>query len=686
MSNFDVVKRAVAAQWNRIQKHSLFRVDINRDELWSTYLTSFPPGANPILRERTEHDCSACRSFIRTVGDVVAVIDGEVVSLWDVEISETRPMYGPVCAALSALVKSKPIIEPFLHYESVAGIDRTFEQRTDADKSVKTWTHFFVNIDRRFVMKKADIPTSLSEKRSSHDVFLRSLHEISDEAIETVLDLIAQNSLYRGAEHKELVDQFRQVKARFTKLPDERSQDLFAWTSEAWGALARIRNTVIGTLLVDLSEGKDLEDAVRSFEAKVAPTNYKRPSALVTPSMIAKAKEKINELGLMSALDRRYATIRDISVENVLFADRAARKAIAGDVFDDLVRSGAVKIPAKNLDKVEEIPIDRFIADVLPRIDSLEVLFENRHAGNLVSLIAPMDPTALPLFKWDNGFSWSYAGELADAIKERVKRAGGNVTGDLCCRLAWRNYDDLDLHMVEPTRYHIFYGNRSTTSTSGGRLDVDMNVIPTTREPVENIFYASRSTMLDGEYHLYVHQYNARESNDVGFEVEMDYLGTVYRFTYEKPIRTGSQVTVARFHYSRKNGLEILESLPSSQATRTLWNLPTQTYHRVSTLMMSPNYWQRGDNDPSGASGIGNRHFFFMIDGARNDGSARGFFNEFLKEDLTPHRKVFEIVGAKMRPENTEDQLSGLGFSSTRHDTVICRVKGSFTRTLKIVF
>ena len=62
----------------------------------------------------------------------------------------------------------------------------------------------------------------------------------------------------------------------------------------------------------------------------------------------------------------------------------------------------------------------------------------------------PVDPMAKTMFKWPNNFSWSYAGELADSIKERVKRAGGAVDGDLRCSLSWFNYDDLDLHLIEP--------------------------------------------------------------------------------------------------------------------------------------------------------------------------------------------------------------------------------------------
>ena len=84
-------------------------------------------------------------------------------------------------------------------------------------------------------------------------------------------------------------------------------------------------------------------------------------------------------------------------------------------------------------------------------------------------------PLAPSLFTWENRFSWSYAGDFADAIKERVRKVGGNITGDVCCRLAWSNYDDLDLHMWEPGNYHIYYGNKGHRSPNGGMLDVDAN-------------------------------------------------------------------------------------------------------------------------------------------------------------------------------------------------------------------
>ena len=44
------------------------------------------------------------------------------------------------------------------------------------------------------------------------------------------------------------------------------------------------------------------------------------------------------------------------------------------------------------------------------------------------------------------------------------------------------------------------------------------------------------------------------------------------------------------------------------------------------------------------------------------------------------------MVGAKMRTEGTEHQLSGLGFSSTQRANILCRVSGSFNRIIKITF
>ena len=82
--------------------------------------------------------------------------------------------------------------------------------------------------------------------------------------------------------------------------------------------------------------------------------------------------------------------------------------------------------------------------------------------------------------------------------------------------------------------------------------------------------------------------------------------------------------------------------------------------------MKSPNYWDE--------NAVGNKHWFFILEGCKNDLPARGIYNEFLNSKFETHRKVFEVLGDRTKCQPTDDQLSGVGFSSTKGDSVIVKV------------
>ncbi len=666
---FNDLKVVVDKQFKSMSDNSLFRTNVDKDKLWDTYLESFPEGTNPVFRERTEYDCQCCRQFIRACGDIVAVIDGELVSIWDVEIGG---QYQPVVDALSKFVKSENIADAFLHYEKKLGTDRSVQLLEDGE--TLTWKHFYYELPKKYVKDKKNIGTKLSDLRSNKEVFKRGLEEITLESVETVIELIEQDSIYRGVEHKPIIDLFLEQKNIYDAIDNEKEKDNYCWSSSlAIGGASKIKNTVIGTLLSDISDGVELDKAVKKFESKVAPTNYKRSSALITKSMIDNAQKKVEELGIGEALQRRYAVVEDITINNVLFADRSIKRSM--NVFDELKESTKDKVP--NLKKVEEVGIQAFIDDILPKADSIELFLDNTHINNLMSLVAPTDPEAKNIFKWDNNFSWSYNGEVTDSIKERVKKAGGSVTGDLRCSLSWFNHDDLDVHLIEPSKNEISYSNKGPAYRSGGRLDVDMNAGGRmSRTAVENITFPKKKNMDEGKYKVFVHQYQKRETSNVGFDFEIEFGGTIYSFHYDKAV--SNNVIVAEFDYTHKDGIKITKSLPSTVASKEVWNLSTQKFQKVSMIMHSPNYW---DNHKTG-----NKHWFFILDKCKNDKQTRGFYNEFLNTDLTSHRKVFEVLSSKMKTEKCDNQLSGIGFSSTQKNSILCRVAGAFSRTIKINF
>jgi hypothetical protein len=95
-------------------------------------------------------------------------------------------------------------------------------------------------------------------------------------------------------------------------------------------------------------------------------------------------------------------------------------------------------------------------------------------------------------------------------VSVRLAEAGAK-TGDPQISLSWENYNDLDLHCVEPGGFEIFFKNRR--SQSGGELDVDMNVQPESNRPVENIYYDPR-TAPRGEYAVYVNHYHNHGGRD----------------------------------------------------------------------------------------------------------------------------------------------------------------------------
>lgn len=641
----------------------IYQVEMDRNELYDAYQVAFPEGTNEIYKTNRVHECSTCKSFIRNIGTAVTINDNcEITTVWDVNVEDEYQVV--VDALISALVKSKPIKTIFMKAEKRYGEKFTNALIGDT-KEVTRFYHLFADIPNKLFSEYPRSEQGAFER--GKELFSRALIEISDTACEVVLELITESNLYRGTEFKSQVKSFKQLKATYDDLTTEREKELFKWT-KAGARGAQIRNSVIGSLLLDISEGKELDLAVRQYESKVAPQNYRRTSAPISQGMVKEAMKKIQALDLEDALQRRHSSIDDIAITDVLFADRTVSNRMKGFVekLKESLMSEAKK-SVSSYDNCNEVELDEFVSDILPRVDQLEVLVDTKHQNNFVSLVSPEDPSSKGLFRWNNNFSWSYNGEVADSIKENVKKAGGNVNGVLRFSIQWNedgnNENDLDAHCREPKGNLIHYPNAGTRHKSSGMLDVDI-INPNGKVAVENIIYTNASRMPEGDYTFLIHNYSHRGGR--GFSAQVEFDNKIFEFSSDMNLGNKKKVVVAVVNYSKVHGFRMVKSLPNSRSSKEIWGVTTGKFVKVSSVMHSPNYW--------GGQDEGNKHTFFMLDKCKNPNDIRGIYNEFLRTELVPHRKVFEVLASKTKCPFSNEQLSGLGFSSTRRDELVCKV------------
>lgn len=663
-------------RYNELAQGELFTVGAPGEDIFAYYLSVFPEGSNPIYKTHTEHDCSCCKQFVRHLGRVVQIGDaGNIRTVWQIEGLESP--YREVAELMDAYVGLLPITGIFRTKERAYGTEHTSQLLED--KTVKRWDHFHGKVGDLHYSPNPEEARGVFN--AAVQVFRRGLVELKPDALQQVVDLIGDKALYRGEEHLGAVEGFMALQRNWQL--SEKSE-IFVMRN-ALRAASRFRNTVIGTLVQDLSEGVDIERAVKSFETKVAPTNYKRTTSLITPRMVQDAMATITELGLEPALHRRLARLSDISVNNVLWVDRSVKPKMKEGGIAELLMASALMTP-KETNGATDIGIDEFMQRVVPGATGMEVLLKNRHQGNLMTLTAPVDEGMQPqLFRWPNQFAWSYSGNIADSeMRKAVASRGGRVDGVFRFSHSW-NYDKrnaslMDLHVFmpgHPTREdgcHDGYGNTERVGwnhrnhpASGGVQDVDYTpAAPVGYVPVENITFPDLGRMKAGDYVCKIHNWQHRPPTDAGVRAEIEFEGQVFEYEIKRPMKHKEWITVAVVTL-RDGHFYIEHKLPSSTSSQPAWGLKTEQFAKVSALMHSPNHWD--------GNAVGNKHTFFILDGCRTEEAQRGIYNEFLASGLEKHRKVFEVLGDKSKCPPTDEQLSGLGFSSTRGDTVTVSVK-----------
>jgi len=219
---------------------------------------------------------------------------------------------------------------------------------------------------------------------------------------------------------------------------------------------------------------------------------------------------------------------------------------------------------------------------------------------------------------------------------------------------------DLDAWCKPPKGNAIGYEEKRNALV-GGKLDIDIQ-IPQSEMPkgaVENITF-NKAT--EGKYIFWVNQFS--EVNSKGFNAEIEFNGNIYQYTYDKPLMEKENVKVATIEFIN-NEFTIVHHLKEAQPLRTMYNLETNKFHKVTMVCPSPNHW--GDN------AIGDKYYIFTLENCKTFERVKGFHIENLNSELFKLRRQLQLLADSNYIEPTEKQLAGVGFNVTLNAEVLLK-------------
>lgn len=689
---------------NMSSKGVLFRVEMSGREIWDLYLNSFSQENDPIFRdpESSVHNCNHCKNFIRRYGNIVAIDENyNLISLFD--INQVDEEYSDSIKAISNAIKSSKVIDIFsetyselnsLPYEScdknqkiyrlgfMSNVKRYTKEESEKfgvvkPNELKTFHHFYLDILSKYVDKSGDsVEQIMAFHRDNKNVFKRAMDEISLDTLKLVKDLINQDSILNGTAHLVKIEDIIKCKEEYDQLSSS-EKDNWCWVKSHNYQYAKFRNELIGVLCTELSQGEDLNKACLNWNKRVDPANYMKAKAPITKTQIKLAKKYVDDNGYEDSFNRRYATIEDIVADEILHLNSGSGEIVEASIFDKLKGASKKSSHSRNkFDKVQEISIDKFMKDILPSTQSLEVFLENKHQGNMMTLTTSNVKSSKSIFKYSNNYSQTFNGNLAgkSEIKSNVSNVGGNIDALVRCSLQWNDKDtpgivDFDLH-CKSIHSHIYFQNKGKTHKCGGHLDVDMINPP--KVGIENITW--EKDIKDGVYLFGVKNYNG--ATNTGFKVEIEFQNEVFNYHIDRECFGFTNIATIIV----ENGeISIKHHVKPSNSSRKIYGLDTIEFHKVNLMCLSPNHW--GDNK------VGDKYYLFLLDKCKVPTSIRSFHNVDLIPELQKHRKVLDVLGNQCMIEpNESKQLSGIGINSTVREELLVRVKGTHNRVLKIKF
>jgi hypothetical protein len=370
----------------------LFSVASDKSYLWNLYLKQFP------LEHRQHYTCNECRKFFERYADLVT-IDAKGNAKSVMFSDSPSGDFGYIFDNLRAVIEGSTVEKIFVTSEKKWGIAVTGQ-----------WEHFAVTPPKKFVFveeldsKGAPLETAYqaeAKKTAEFNTMVRALVEYSPETLETALTIINSDALYRGESVAARAEWLQDVILTQKKTKNARNRHNLLWSAVASAPVgfAKPRGTALGSLLDNIVEGKDLTEIRALFAAVMDPTKHGRPQNAPSAGNIKQAEKVIDAKGLTSALDRKFATLEDITKK--IWAPRPVRAGGTGGVFGHLAPRERKQAEANHLNlPSKKMTLEKFVTTVVPTAQEIEVKMQT--VMNFIALTTASDPAAKPILQWDD--------------------------------------------------------------------------------------------------------------------------------------------------------------------------------------------------------------------------------------------------------------------------------------------
>ena len=424
------------------------------DTLYDIFLNNLPEEA------RQHYNCRSCRHWMNRYGGLVTISDNGTV-LPIMFMADIPDFFrDAVDEVIRAIIASK-----------VTGVFLTSDKHLGVEQS-NGWYHMYVNSPKHIIHNNRihNEFQTMAQKKQDYLMLLNAFTKYQKSTIETAVNLLHSNTLYRSEKVLGIAEWFLNVKTNAEMLNGkQKSNYIWKMSATAPAGFCHVSSSMIGTLLDDIEEGMGVEAVKRRFAEKMNPLQYQRPQVAPGAQNIARAEEIVAKLGIENSLKRRFARMYDLKLTWAPHPEKHTPAKTTG-IFSS-IKAKEESRPKKPTIVADggTMTWDKFQRTVLPNAKKIEMHIPYG-PRSYAALVTAEDPSAPPIVQWDseenrNPVSWYlYSGDSYPTDWNLPREAWTEVTGITLQPNLWQSGFEHQGHGV----FFILKGCKDTRNTSSG--------------------------------------------------------------------------------------------------------------------------------------------------------------------------------------------------------------------------